>query len=187
VSIHGGLFWLVLDIAIPHNAAMGQVNIRRAALNSPTAFELISALNAELLGQYPEPGQCHFRLDVDEVSDGQGAFVIAYDDTGDGDNGEVHNIKPIGCGAVRRLDATTAELKRMYVVPSHRGQGAGRALVAALESEARALGVTRLVLETGRRQESALALYEKCGFTEIPRFGEYVHTPLSVCMAKALK
>ena len=74
----------------------------------------------------------------------------------------------------------------MYVSLNVRGQGIGRALVASLELEAKALGCKRLVLETGVRQQEALALYARTGFAVIPPFGEYVGSPLSVCMAKDL-
>ena len=56
----------------------------------------------------------------------------------------------------------------------------------AATREARALGCARPVLETGIRQPEAIALYERAGFSRIPAFGEYVHSPLSVCMGKDL-
>jgi len=88
---------------------------------------------------------------------------------------------------VRRLDATTAELKRMYVAPAARGLGIGRAILEALEREASAMGVTRLVLKTGTRQLAALAMYRRAGYRDIPPFGEYVASAAtSVCMAKDL-
>jgi SAM-dependent methyltransferase len=59
-------------------------------------------------------------------------------------------------------------------------------VLSALEAEARALGCGRLVQETGIRQAGAIALYERAGFARIPPFGEYVHSPVSVCMAKDL-
>ena len=83
-----------------------------------------------------------------------------------------------------RLDV--AEVKRMYVRTAARGRGIGGAILVALETEARVLGVSRLVLETGVRQPEALALYRRFGFDVIPPFGEYVESPLSVCMAKDL-
>jgi GNAT superfamily N-acetyltransferase len=149
--------------------------VRREPLTSSTAAMLIQALNAELSGLYPEPGATHFRLEPDEVADGRGAFVVALLDG-----------RPLGCGAVRRLDPGAAELKRMYVAPDARGQGIGRALLSELEHEARRLGARRLLLETGIRQEAALALYRKTGFAVIPAFGEYLDSPTSVCMAKDL-
>lgn len=159
---------------------MSSLEIRHALLTDPVARTLIAALNAELLGRYPEEGATHFRLDAGEVAPGRGAFVVAWGAAG-----------AIGCGAVRRLDdavagVAAAELKRMYVVPSARGARVGAAILAALEGEARALGVTRLVLETGERQPEALTLYRRAGFVAIPRFGEYVGSALSLCMAKTL-
>jgi len=75
----------------------------------------------------------------------------------------------------------------MYVAPAWRGTGLGRRLVAALEGEARALGVRHLVLETGIRQTAALALYRKTGFQSIPLFGEYRRSPeTSICLGKDL-
>jgi GNAT superfamily N-acetyltransferase len=76
----------------------------------------------------------------------------------------------------------------MYVSPAVRGRGLGRRLVAALETEARALGVQRLVLETGIRQSAALALYRATGFQPIPLYGEYVRSPeTSICLGKVLE
>lgn len=151
------------------------VVIQREALTSPVASRLIHALNAELSGLYPEPGATHFRLDPEEVADDRGAFLVAY-----------LAGEPLGCGAVRRLEETSAELKRMYVAPSARGHGIGRALLNQLEHEARRLGARRLLLETGIRQQAALALYRNEGYAVIPAFGEYVDSPTSVCMAKDL-
>ena len=153
-----------------------QIEIGPTSILSDVATSLISALNAELSALYPEPGATHFRLDPDEVGPGRGAFLVAYADGA-----------PVGCGAVRRLDDHDAELKRMYVVPSVRGRGIGRALLSALESEARALGAHRLVLETGIRQTEALALYRRASFVDIPPYGEYAASPgTSVCLAKGL-
>ena len=155
---------------------MPSLAIARADILSPAAQSLITALNAELSAQYPEPGATHFRLDADEVAEGCGAFLVAS-------VGE----RAVGCGAVRRLEPGVGEVKRMYVVPDARGRGVGRAILEALGAEARALGLTRLVLETGVRQREAIALYERAGFSHIPPFGEYVASPTtSVCMAKDL-
>jgi GNAT superfamily N-acetyltransferase len=152
--------------------------IRREHLSSSVASELIRALNAELTARYPEEGANFFNLSAEEVSEGRGAFFIAYRDH-----------RPVGCGAVRRTGPGVAEIKRMYVAPTARGVGIGRQILGALEAEARRLGAQRLVLETGPRQPEALALYARAGFIQIPLFGEYLDTPypeLSVCMAKDL-
>ena len=117
---------------------MSSLRIERADIQSAEASRLIAALNAELAAAYADiPGANHFRLDVDEVAPGRGAYLIAWRDG-----------VPVGCGAVRRIDGDTAEIKRMYVAPGARGAGVGRGIVQALERHARELGVTRLVLET---------------------------------------
>lgn len=152
-----------------------EATVQSADLRSPVAQQLIAELNAELSARYPEDGATHFRLAAAEVAPGSGAFLVAYLD------GE-----PVGCGAVRRIEDGTAEIKRMYVRPAARGRRIGAAILAALESEARNLGAARLVLETGERQHEAVALYRRAGFVEIPRFGEYIESPLSLCMAKEL-
>jgi GNAT superfamily N-acetyltransferase len=154
------------------------IELRREDLLAPIAQQLILALNAELTERYPEDGANFFNLHADEVAAGRGGFFVAYI------AGE-----PVGCGAVRRTEPDVAEIKRMYVVPSARGQGVGRTILDVLESEARRLGMRRLVLETGTRQPEAIAMYRRAGFDHVPLFGEYINTPvpdLSVCMAKDL-
>jgi GNAT superfamily N-acetyltransferase len=74
----------------------------------------------------------------------------------------------------------------MYVKPTLRGRGVARRVLASLEAEARSLGVKRVVLETGERQPEALSLYSQSGFSRIPAFGEYLGSPLSLCMGKEL-
>ena len=165
--------------------AKDAVEIAPESLASPDATELLTALNAELSALYPEPGANHFRLDPSEVAPGAGVFLVAR-----------LRGNPVGCGAVRRLQdpaqirelgARVGEIKRMYVAPSTRGKGIGRALLDRVEVEARTLGLTRLVLETGTRQTEALALYRRAGFTEIPPYGEYVlSSGTSVCFTKGL-
>jgi len=152
--------------------ATDDVTIRRWPISSPEAQGLIAELNEELRRAYPEEGTSHFRLDASEVAEGNGAFLVAFREGA------------VGCGAVRRIDPATGELKRMYVAPSVRGHGVGRALLVALEAETRRLGLKRLVLETAVRQGPAIALYERCGFEHIAPFGEHTRSPLSVCMAK---
>jgi putative acetyltransferase len=152
------------------------ITIARADVTAEASRALIGSLNDELRAVYSEPGANHFRLDPEEVTGGRGAFLIVYRE-------EV----PVGCGALRLLDAETAELKRMYVAPASRGTGLGRRLVAALEAEARKLGVRRLVLETGVRQAAALALYRATGFRPVPLYGEYCLSPeTSLCLGKEL-
>ena len=160
----------------PHAAAPHTVEIVRESIESPAAQALIQGLNAEMLARYPEEGTAaHFRLDADEVGPGRGALLVAY-------AGEL----PLACGAVRLLEDSRAEIKRMFVAPEARGRGLGRRILDALESEARTLGAKSLVLETGPRQHEAIALYSLAGFSPIAAFGDYVESPLSLFMGKSL-
>jgi putative acetyltransferase len=153
-----------------------ELEVRREELVSPVAAALITALNSELAAMYNNPAANHFRLEATEVAPGNGAFLVAY-----------NNGAPVGCGAIRRLDERTAEIKRMYVAPEWRGRGVGRVVLEALEAEGRQLGVVRMVLETGTLQDRALAMYRSCGYAVIPAFGEYVGAPAtSICMGKEL-
>jgi len=149
--------------------------IAREPLSSPDAQQLIASLNAELSVIYPNPADNFFELAEEQTAGDRGVFLLARVDG-----------RPLGCGALRRIDTTTGEIKRMYVAPAARGTGLGRRLLDELERHACGLGLRRLVLETGTRQPQAIGLYRRAGFARIPCFGEYQHAPLSVCMAKAL-
>lgn len=72
--------------------------------------------------------------------------------------------EPAGCVALRGIDDTTCEMKRMFVHPHLQGAGIGRALANAVLDEARRLGYRSMVLDTSIRQAEAQALYRKLGF-----------------------
>ena len=84
-----------------------------------------------------------------------------------------------GCCGLRPLDssdyANACEMKRLYVRTSCRGAGIGRALAEACLDQARQAGYNSLLLDTLDDMESARALYEDLGFTEIP---PYYHNPI---------
>jgi putative acetyltransferase len=103
-------------------------------------------------------------------------FFVAYSDDGEA----------IGSGALRQLDDSHGEIKRMFVQPSHRGSGAASAILRRLEEFARVQRWDRLVLETGDRQPDAVRFYEREGYHRIPRFGYYMDSPLSLCFEKVL-
>ncbi len=157
----------------PVNLSGTEIELRREDLDSPAVQELFAALNLEIMKQYPDEGDNHFRLDAEEIVDGRGALFVAY-----------LAERPVGCGSIRKLDADTAEIKRMYVADDTRGRGIGGELLRSLEAEAHELAVSRLLLETGEHQAAALALYGRAGFRRVPRFGEYATTQSSICLAK---
>jgi GNAT superfamily N-acetyltransferase len=75
--------------------------------------------------------------------------------------------RPVGCAGLKRLDAGSAEVKRLYVDSGTRGRGVARALMLAMEERARELGYERLRLDTGASQPGALALFRSLGYEEI--------------------
>ncbi|MBB6237321.1 GNAT superfamily N-acetyltransferase [Pedobacter sp. AK013] len=97
-----------------------------------------------------------------------------------------HNGNPVGCGAIKPFSATEAEVKRMFVHPDNRKQGIAAKVLNALESWAAELGFTACVLETGKKQPEAFALYKKVGYNIIPNYGQYIGVDNSVCMSKLL-
>ena len=80
--------------------------------------------------------------------------------------------RAIGCGALKRIDDSTGEIKRMWIAPEARGLGMARRLLEALENHARQSGMTRVVLDTNRTLKEAQALYRKTGYREIARYND---------------
>ncbi|MEJ1222957.1 GNAT family N-acetyltransferase [Sediminicola sp. 1XM1-17] len=93
---------------------------------------------------------------------------------------------PIACGAIKQLEPNVMEVKRMYVTPEKRGMGFATMVLSELEDWARELGQKTCVLETGKRQPEAIALYTKNGYTVIPNYGQYAGIENSVCFEKHL-
>ena len=143
--------------------------------DSADARRLIAALDGELGALYPPEQRFGPNFRAEQIEGGRGTFLIAR-----------HGGRAVGCGAIRVLDETTAEVKRMYSEPSLRGTGIGRGVLQSLEAAARDLGVRRLVLETGVHQHAAIALYRGAGFTEVDCWGEYASALTSVCYEKNL-
>lgn len=95
-----------------------------------------------------------------------------------------HDGEPAGCAGLRRRDARTGELKRVFLRPGKRGLGGGAALLAAVESAAAELGVVRIVLDTRRDLVEARALYARHGYRDVPAFSQGPYA--EVWMAKDL-
>lgn len=96
------------------------------------------------------------------------------------------NGKPAGCGAFKPFDEKTVEIKRMYTLPKMRGRGIASQILLELEHWAKEVGYARCVLETGKKQPEAIALYLKNGYAAIPNYGQYAGVENSVCFEKKL-
>jgi putative acetyltransferase len=142
-------------------------------VRQPEVIGLLQQSDDFALSLYPPEGA--FLLNVDELEEpGVTLFVARVD-------GEA-----VGIAALVRHGDGPAELKRMFVSPSARGLGIAGSLLRALETEAISTGVRTLQLETGPLSHSAIALYEKSGYTLIPNFGQYLNEEHSVCYEKVL-
>ncbi|HTV94123.1 MAG TPA: GNAT family N-acetyltransferase [Verrucomicrobiae bacterium] len=126
---------------------------------------LIGELDAELAGTYL-PDQRH-GLTIDAIFKPPVRFFVARLD------GEA-----VGCGGVACFDEF-AELKRMYVRASARGDGVADAIIERLEEEARAEGLFVVRLETGVHQPAAIGFYRRHGFTPCRAFEPYASLPAS--------
>lgn len=152
-----------------------EASIERGDLDCEVATQLVAALDAELLSLNPRFAEYPVGVSDAQLAQGRGAILIAR-----------VRSEPVGCGAVTLIAPQVAEIKRMYVVPEHRRGGIAASLLSALEIEAKSLGATKAVLETAVHLTGAIALYERGGYTEIPQFGPYVGSDISICMSKAL-
>ena len=93
---------------------------------------------------------------------------------------------PVACGAIKEFEPNVMEVKRMYVTPEKRGKGIASKVLSSLENWARELGYQKCVLETGKRQPEAIALYSKNGYQIIANYGQYAGIENSVCFEKFL-
>jgi len=134
----------------------------------PTARWCLAQYFAELSERFEQGFDPAISIptDDDELRPPRGVFVVA---TLDG--------APVACGCLKPITPEIGYLKRMWVARSARGLGLGRRTLAALESEARALGFTTLRLETNRTLLEAIRLYRSSGYTEVSPFNDepYAH------------
>lgn len=90
----------------------------------------------------------------------------------------------VGVGGVEMQDSGTGELKRFFVLPGYRGTGVGGAMITALIEYATNHGIAVLRLETGDKQQSAIAFYRRHGFVAVPCFAPYLQSATSLCMER---
>jgi putative acetyltransferase len=134
---------------------------------------LVELLDAELAKR---DGEDHSFYDQFNKIDKIKHAVVAYEDG-----------KPQACGAIRAYDSSSMEIKRMYTLPSSRGKKIATQILAELESWASALSCKKCILETGKNQPEAIALYRKNGYQVIPNYGQYAQIENSICFEKAIK
>jgi GNAT superfamily N-acetyltransferase len=145
---------------------MTSPDIQRADPASSDAAACLAAYAAELNRLFPEgfaPGPLS-AADREALRPPRGGFLIARAEAA-----------LVGCVALRRHDETTGEVKRLWVAPDWRRGGLASRLMAAVEAEARSLGMTRLVLDTSRHLPEAVAFYRRWGWRDIDRYNDNPH------------
>lgn len=146
------------------------LNLVRTNSENPDFISLVKLLDADLAKR--DGGEHSFYAQFNTIAR-LNHVVVAYE-----------NSKAVGCGAIKEQAPGTMEVKRMYVLPEERKSGFATQILGALEQWANELGYTKCVLETGKRQPEAIALYKRNGYTIIPNYGQYSGIENSVCFAK---
>lgn len=152
-----------------------QLDIRDADPDSPEVLACWQAYFDELLARVPAARPGMFTLPdahADAYRPPQGRCLVAWSDD-----------LPVACVSLRPLDATTAEVKRLWVHDSARGQGLARRLMTLVEDEARAMGLRLLKLDTNSALSEAIALYRATGWRDT---SPYTGVPADTWMEKPL-
>jgi len=92
----------------------------------------------------------------------------------------------VGCGAIKKFNDTSFEVKRMFVASEKRGLGVAQKIIEELEIWSKEFGCEKCVLETGIRQVEAVKFYKKCDYKIIPNYGQYKNMENSICFEKRL-
>jgi GNAT superfamily N-acetyltransferase len=137
------------------------MEVRRVRLIDAEVEPLLAGLTDEYDTRYGENIEMT-RTSTEEFDPPGGLFVVLMDGS-----------TTAAGGGIRRHDADTCEVKRMWTSPEYRRQGLATRVLRALEDGARELGYTRVILETGPRQPEAEALYLGLGYRRIDYYGHY--------------
>ena len=147
--------------------------LTRTDSDNPDFIALVKHLDADLAIR---DGADHTFYSQFNKIDNIKHVVLAYD------NGEA-----LGCGAIKEYSSAAMEIKRMYTSTNSREKGIATTILKELETWAHEMGYKSCVLETGRKQPEAIALYKKNGYTIIPNYGQYSGIENSVCFEKEVK
>ncbi|MDJ0646156.1 MAG: GNAT family N-acetyltransferase [Flavobacteriaceae bacterium] len=148
------------------------MNVLRTDSEHKDFIDLVALLDTDLAER---DGEDHAFYDQYNKIDALKHTIVLYKDK-----------VPVGCGAIKKFDAESMEVKRMYTLPIHRGKGYGTQVLTELEVWAKELGYVKCVLETGKRQPEAIELYTKRGYLQRPNYGQYIGIENSVCFEKNL-
>jgi putative acetyltransferase len=151
---------------------MATLRLQRTDSSDPNFIELVRRLDADLAERDGEDHSFYAQFNkIDKIKHA----IVAYEDD-----------RPAGCGAIKEYSPDTMEVKRMYTSPENRGRGIASKVLKELELWASELSYEKCILETGKRQPEAIALYKKRGYQVIPNYGQYADVEDSVCFEKKI-
>lgn len=148
------------------------IKLIRTTSGHPDFISLVRLLDADLARRDGDEHAFYAQYNTIAVLN---YVVVAYE-----------GAKAVGCGAIKEQVPGTMEVKRMYVLPENRKGGVATLVLTELEQWANELGYEQCVLETGKRQPEAIALYKKNGYEVIPNYGQYIGIDNSVCFNKKI-
>ncbi|WP_406254651.1 GNAT family N-acetyltransferase [Streptomyces chartreusis] len=131
---------------------------------APDARACLDGYAADIDERFPEGFDKDDLVAPQEVSGDAGAFFVAYEED-----------RPVGCGALRRLEPGVGEIRHVWVHPTARRLGLARRLLDALEQEAVARHLSVVRLDTHAALTEAQAMYRACGYTAIPAYDDNVY------------
>ena len=149
------------------------ISLKRTNSEDPDFIELVKLLDADLAERNGDEQTFYSQFNkIDMIKH----VVLAYEDH-----------EAIGCGAIKEYSPGIMEVKRMYCLPEKRGRGIATQVLSELEKWAKEISYSKCILETGKKQEEAIALYLKNGYQPIANYGQYEGKENSLCFEKILK
>ena len=147
------------------------MKIIRTTYVNPAFQELVTQLNTDLANR---DGKDHPLSLFNEITHLRHVVVVYLKN------------KAVGCGAIAKYNLSAMEIKRMYVLPSYRGQQLGENILSELENWTKELDLSKCILFMGVHQPEAMKLYLRNNFSVIENYGKLKDIPDSICLAKSL-
>ncbi|MFF1766095.1 GNAT family N-acetyltransferase [Streptomyces sp. NPDC058249] len=143
---------------------LAAITVERVDGASRDARDCLAAYAVDIDERFPEGFDPASLVRPEEVSGDSGAFLVAYEEG-----------RPVGCGALRRLEPEVGEIRHVWVHPAARRLGLARRILDGLEDQATERGCEVVRLDTHAVLTEAQAMYRACGYTEIPRYDDNVY------------
>ncbi|WP_026887035.1 GNAT family N-acetyltransferase [Clostridium beijerinckii] len=140
--------------------------------SDPDSIRLMDELSKELEHITGDSGKNSFNKE--DVCVPRSLFVVAYND-----NGEA-----IGCGGIRCINKSVAEVKRMFA--KVKTMGVGGEILSYLELQAKKMDYSAIWLETRLINDQAVNFYKKRGYHQIQNYGKYNGNLKAICFEKKI-